>query len=131
MLSVQLTGVQKAMNDLKLDKNDVRQAMTESGLKMEADSKQICTDMGAVLTGRLRASVSTALDGDSPRGGDFVEPPHKDPSAIAVLRIGSSVEYAVYVLLGTKRMLGRDFITPAVHMNLGDIEAGILSKMKQ
>jgi hypothetical protein len=131
MMSVQLTGVQEAINKMKLDPEDVRQAMAESGLKMEGDAKQLCTDMGAVLTGRARASISTALDGDSPKGGDAVIPPSKDPSALAVLRLGSSVEYMVFIIHGTKKMAGRDFFTPAVMNNLGDIEARIKSKIKQ
>jgi hypothetical protein len=131
MITFQLTGVQKAIDNMKLDREDVRQALAESGLKMEGDAKQICTDMGAVDSGRLRASISTALDGDSPKGGDEVIPPSKDPLSIAVLRLGSSVEYSPYVVFGTKRMMGRDFLTPAVYNNLNDIIARIKSKIKQ
>ena len=130
MITVQLTGVQQAIQNLKLDPNDLRQAMTESGLKMEGDAKQICTDMEAVDTGRLRASISTALDGESQKGKDKVVPPGKDPSAIVTLRIGSSVEYAVFIINGTKRMMGRDFLTPAVYRNISDLQARIKSKIK-
>ena len=130
MMSVQLTGVQNAINSLKLDPDDLRQALAESGMKMEGDAKQLCTDMGAVDTGRLRASISTAMDGEAPKGGDNVQPPTKDPSAVAVLRIGSSVEYAPYVVFGTKRMIGRDFLTPAVLNNIDDVNTRIHAKLK-
>jgi len=131
MMSIHLTGIQNAINNMKLDPDDFRQALTESGLKMEGDAKQMCTDMGAVDTGRLRASLSTAMDGESPKGGDKVDPPTKDPSALAVLRIGSSVEYAPYIIFGTKKMIGRDFLTPAVLNNLDDINQRIEAKIKQ
>ena len=131
MITVQLTGVQKAIQDMKLDPQDLRQAMMESGLKMEGDAKQICTVMGAVDTGRLRASISSALDGDMQKGADEVVPPSKDVGAIVTLRVGSSVEYAPFVVFGTKHMIGRDFLTPAVHNNLGDIQARIKAKIKQ
>ena len=131
MITVQLTGVQKAINNMKLDPKDVRQAMAETGLIMEGDAKQLCTDMGAVDTGLLRASISFALDGDSQKGDDSVVPPSKDPTALAVLRIGTSREYAPYVVFGTKNMIGRDFLTPAVMNNLGEIEARIKAKMKR
>ena len=130
MITVQLTGVQKAVQDMKLDINDLRQAMAESGLDMEGDAKQICTDMEAVDTGRLRASISTALDGESAKGVDYVIPPRKDPGAIAVLRLGSSVEYATYVIHNTQKTIGRDFLTPAVYRNLAGLQARIKSKIK-
>lgn len=141
MITVQLTGVQKAIQNMKLDPQDLRQALAESGLNIEGDAKQICTNMGAVDTGRLRASISTALDGEG-RGvvhdpvaqsqpNDGVEPPKKDSSCVAILRIGSSVDYAWYIIGGTKRMIGRDFLTPAVYQNLSDIQARIKSKIKQ
>lgn len=130
MITVQLTGVQRALENMKLNYQDLRQAIAESGLKMEGDAKQICTDMGAVDTGRLRASISTALDGEAQKGKDYVIPPKNDPNVVSILRIGSSVEYAPYVVHGTKRMMGRDFLTPAVYANLSDMQARIKSKMK-
>lgn len=131
MISIKLTGIQKAINKMKLDPEDIRQAMAESGLAMEGDAKQICTDMGAVDTGRFRASISTAVDGDSQKDIDSVIPPQSDPSAIAILRIGSGVEYAIFIIIGTKKMAGRDCFTPAVYMNIDNIEARIKAKIKQ
>ena len=130
MITVQVTGVNEAIENLKLSEDDVRQSMEEVGLLIEADMKRLCTQMGAVDTGRLRASMSTALDGTSQRDEDSVIPPKKDMMCFAVLRAGSNVDYAPYVVFGTRTMQGRDFITPAVMNNVKKIEPLIKAKME-
>lgn len=70
------------------------------GLQAEGNAVSEITSLGAVDTGRLRASISHASD---------------DSSAY----IGTNVEYAPYVELGTHKMAARPFLRNAI-ANYGD-----------
>lgn len=65
------------------------------GLQAEGNAVKEITDMKAVDTGRLRGSISHAHDDDS-------------------VYIGTNVEYAPYVELGTYRMEPRPFLRRAI-----------------
>lgn len=65
------------------------------GVQAEGNAVKEITDMKAVDTGRLRASISHAHDDDS-------------------VYIGTNVEYAPYVELGTYRMEPRPFLRRAI-----------------
>lgn len=65
------------------------------GTEAEGNAVAEITKLGAVDTGRLRGSISHA---------------HDDKNAY----IGTNVEYAPYVELGTKRMPARPFLKNAV-----------------
>lgn len=65
------------------------------GIEAEGNAVTEITDLGAVDTGRLRGSISHATD---------------DTSAY----IGTNVEYAPYVELGTRKMAARPFLRNAV-----------------
>lgn len=70
---------------------DVVEAALEAiGLTAEGYAKELCP----VDTGRLRNSISHAVEGDA-------------------VYIGTNVEYAPYVELGTSRMRARPFLGPA------------------
>lgn len=68
----------------------VARALEAIGITAEAHAKEICP----VDTGRLRASISHAVDGDT-----------------AV--IGTNVEYAAKVELGTSRQKAKPYLRPA------------------
>lgn len=71
---------------------DVVEAALEAiGLTAESHAKENCP----VDTGRLRNSITHAVEGDA-------------------VYIGTNVEYAPYVELGTSRMGARPFLGPAV-----------------
>lgn len=81
------------------------QALIAVGMTAESNAKQEITKAvydtpesksGYVRTGRLRNSISWAVDTDA---GDVY--------------IGSNVEYAPYVELGTSKMRARPFLKPA------------------
>lgn len=81
------------------------QAMIAVGMTAESNAKQEITKAvydtpesksGYIRTGRLRNSISWAVDENT---GDVY--------------IGSNVEYAPYVELGTSKMAARPFLKPA------------------
>lgn len=87
------------------------QAMIAIGMTAESNAKQEITKAvydtpesksGYVRTGRLRNSISYGVDTDEP-----------------AVYIGSNVEYAPYVELGTSKMRARPFLKPAVE-NYGE-----------
>lgn len=75
----------------------IAQALEAIGLTAEAHAKELCP----VDTGRLRNSISHARD---------------DKSAY----IGTNVEYAAYVELGTSRMKARPYLRPAAQDNVDE-----------
>ena len=82
------------------------------GIEAEGNAVTEITDMKAVDTGRLRGSISHAKDNDS-------------------AYIGTNVEYAPYVELGTYRMSARPFLRNAVSKYVNDykkiVEEGLKS----
>jgi HK97 gp10 family phage protein len=87
------------------------QAMIAIGMTAESNAKQEITKAvydtpesksGYVRTGRLRNSITYGVDTSEP-----------------AVYIGSNVEYAPYVELGTSKMRARPFLKPAVE-NYGE-----------
>lgn len=80
------------------------------GIEAEGNAVSEITDLGAIDTGRLRDSITHTTD---------------DESAI----IGTNVEYASYVELGTYKMESRPFLRNAIENYADDykriIEAGL------
>lgn len=70
-------------------------ALEAVGLQGETNAKMEITAVGAIDTGRLRNSLSHATDEDS-------------------AYIGTNVEYAPYVEMGTYKMKARPYLEPAV-----------------
>lgn len=86
-------------------------AMIAIGMTAESNAKQEITKAvydtpesksGYVRTGRLRNSITYGVDTEEP-----------------AVYIGSNVEYAPYVELGTSKMTARPFLKPAVE-NYGE-----------
>lgn len=83
----------------KIDPEKIKQALIQGGLAIEAEAKR----SAQVDTGRLRASYSTNWDDsgmssanvEAPaKAGDGVSQPSKGVGDIAVVRVGTNVEYA-------------------------------------
>lgn len=75
--------------------SEVATFLMKKGLQVESRAKRLCP----VDTGRLRASITSALEQD----GDTIK---------AV--VGTDVEYASFVEFGTVRMSARPFLLPAL-----------------
>lgn len=78
----------------------VAKAITRATVRIEGNAKRLCP----VDTGRLRASIGHALDHDS-RG--------------LVGVVGTDVDYAPYVELGTSRAGAQPFLRPALAAEVG------------
>lgn len=98
------------------------QAMIAIGMTAESNAKQEITKAvydtpesksGYVRTGRLRNSISYGVDTDEP-----------------AVYIGSNVEYAPYVELGTSKMMARPFLKPAVENYAGEYNDLLEQAMK-
>lgn len=80
------------------------------GTEAEGNAVTEITELGAVDTGRLRGSITHAVD---------------DDSAI----VGTDVEYGVYVEMGTYKMASRPFLRNAIENYTDDykriVEAGL------
>lgn len=72
-----------------------REAM-KAAIRVERAAKRLCP----VDTGRLRASITHS---DVDRDGDAVK-----------VRVGTNVEYAAYVELGTSRAAAQPYLRPAL-----------------
>ena len=78
-------------DDVKQELSDrIQAALTAIGLKAESYAKDLCP----VDTGRLRNSITNANDGES-------------------VYIGTNVEYAAFVEIGTTKMKPRPYLRPA------------------
>jgi hypothetical protein len=106
-----IKGMQEAIDGVKkkIDPDKVKQALILGGLAIEAEAKRTAQ----VDKGRLRASYSTNWDGsgiqsqmvEAPaKAGDGVSQPSKGFGDITVVRIGSNVDYAVWIERGTQNM---------------------------
>ena len=84
--------------------NSLEEAIKKCVLIVEADAKRMC----AVDTGRLRASITNVI--------------LKIAEGIYQGRIGSNVEYAPYVALGTSKMPAQPYLRPAIEKNWDRIQ---------
>lgn len=91
------------------------------GLEAQGNAITEISNMGAVDTGRLRNSITyvTAHDQGQPntQGGDPALPSDYAPHGSAEddkVYIGTNVEYAPYIELGTSKMPGRPFLKSAI-----------------
>lgn len=79
---------------------DVAKELKRRGLRVQATAKRLCP----VDTGRLRASITESLQRDA---------------AGLVEVIGTDVDYAPYVELGTSRAPAQPFLRPALAAEAG------------
>jgi hypothetical protein len=111
MFEFNIKGMQDATDKIKkkIDPEKIKQTLILGGLAIEAEAK----DTSRVDTGRLRASYTTNWDDSGMQSapvqlpakpGDGVSQPSKGFGDIAVVRIGTNVEYAVFDEYGTQKM---------------------------
>lgn len=107
MAKIEVTNshVDEVLNALQSQKSKI---LEEWGLTAEAYASDYCP----VDTGRLRASISHDTDEDT-------------------MYLGTNVEYAPYVELGTSRMDAQPFLRPAIENHMDeykDIMNDVLSE---
>lgn len=90
--SVEITDNTEEVKDELLEK--IERGLIACGLVAEGHAKSLCP----VDTGRLRNSITNQVD-----------------MSEQAVYIGTNVEYAAYVELGTSRMPARPFLRPAAH----------------
>ena len=97
-------------SELVLSEKDeaVIRALTTIGMLAEGYAKKACP----ADTGRLRNSISWAVLDDS-------------------VYIGTNVEYAPYVELGTSKMAARPYLRPAVTDHVDKYKAVVRSQLKE
>jgi len=113
----------KANIDIKVNKDDSGKTINEAqealdraleriGIEAEGQAKLYLTESGAVDTGRLRGSVSHVTQ----------------PRAVT---IGTNVEYAPYIELGTYKMAARPYLSPAIKNHLDRYKQIIMEELKK
>ena len=103
--------VQSHVGEVKAElRNRIPTILEALGIEAEGNAVEEITNLGAVDTGRLRGSITHAVD---------------DDSAI----IGTDVEYGVYVEMGTYKMQARPFLRNAIENYVDDykniVQAGL------
>jgi len=133
LFELNIKGMQEAKNGIKnkIDPEKIRKVLILGGLAIEAEAK----DTARVESGRLRASYTTNWDGSGiqsapvtapAKSGDGVSQPSKGFGDIAVVRIGSNVEYAVFIEYGTRSI--QPYMT--VHNSAMRLQSKIESMLK-
>lgn len=90
---------QRALADL-LDGSEVGRELERQAIRVEGNAIRQCP----VDTGRLRSSITHALETDSDG---------------LVAKVGTNVEYAAFVELGTSRMRAQPYLRPALYQERG------------
>lgn len=122
----------------------VEAAMEKIGMKMEGYAKLELTSQDAVDTGRLRNSISHVTHtkaesksyrwGDSSKGrgtkgGSDSTDPRSIPKEHTVV-VGTNVEYAPYIELGTSKQAARPFLKPSVVDHLDEYKKILKEELK-
>lgn len=129
-------------------KNKVPKALETIGLTAEGYAKRLCpvgtpesTGIKGYIGGTLRNSITHALDGESAAISEYTDNAGNDkgsysgtaPQNSALSRsvyIGTNVEYAPYVEMGTSRTRAKPFIQPAVTGHGGEYKQIVEREMK-
>lgn len=123
------------MAGIKVDVTDnsdkVRQAMEQQaekiltmlGIQAEKHAKELITEQGAIDTGLLRNSITWAIGGERPNTREYKADrgdgkgqytTNAETRNEPCVYIGTNVEYATFIELGTTRMSPRPYIKPAI-----------------
>ena len=99
----------------------IENGLTAIGMTAEGHAKRKITDYPAVDTGRYRNSITFAISGEKPQNSTYKDdigntyeysgtaPDDTEPAVY----IGTNVEYAPHVELGTSKMSPRPSLKPA------------------
>lgn len=112
-------------------------ALEECGLAAEGFAKRLC----AVDTGLLRNSITHAISGEPPaiavytdnnkeQHGEYSGSVPTAEDKKTVMYLGTNVEYAPYVEMGTSRTRAQPFIQPAIEDHENDYKRLIEKRLK-
>lgn len=141
MADIKVTIQNDATPEVKATmKRRVRGALTAAGIEAaSAAREELQKTPKRIDTGLLRNSITSAMDGASPRIGGYKpsrksrytgkkpDPGHyegttpKEPEGKAAVYIGTNVEYAIYVHEGTDRMAANRFLKNAIENNAQEL----------
>lgn len=85
---------------LRSGSGPVGRKLFKIGVNVQSSAKMHCP----VRTGRLRSSIQTT--------------PVRETATGMSVRVGSNVNYARYVEMGTRRMRARPYLRPALHQEV-------------
>ena len=112
--------------------------LEECGLAAEGFSKRMC----AVDTGLLRNSITHALSGGSPaissytdnageQHGEYEGSLPEEEDDVMAMYLGTNVEYAPYVEMGTSRTAAQPFIQPAITDHKDDYKKIMENRLRE
>ena len=90
---------------------DIQKGLKTVGLKAEGYAKKNLTAKRAVDTGRLRNSISHQNDSDT-------------------VYVGTNVEYAPYIEMGTSKMAARPYLGPSITEHANEYKEIIETALK-
>ena len=129
----------------------IEKALIMIGGIVESAAKENLTASGAVDTGLLRNSITYALGGEYPatqqyqtnqggktksgadveeKTGTYTEPAPADESGTRTVYVGTNVEYAPYIELGTSKMSARPYLRPAFENNRDKIQRAFAAAVR-
>lgn len=121
----------------------IERALEMVGGVVESAAKEILTANGSVDTGLLRNSITHALGGEYPaakeysnnaggirkngeqiveKAGSYEQPAPQDTGHERTVYIGTNVEYAPFIELGTSKMGAKPYLRPAVEQSKDKIK---------
>lgn len=121
----------------------VKKALTTCGLEAQKYARNLCpTD-----TGLLKNSIAYALGGEVPKpqkytaekakkgetkkeSGEYKGSAPEDKGNLRTVYIGTRVEYAPYVELGTYKMKAQPFLAPAISQHVDKYKKIIQQELK-
>lgn len=140
-IKIETDNSKEVLNELK---DSLERALEKIGLFAEGQAKLYLTTSNAVDTGRLRNSISHATNtnigslnyswGNSTKGrninaGSGTTSPKGSPEENNVV-IGTNVEYAPYIELGTSKITPRPYLKPAIANHISQYKEIIEEELK-
>ena len=115
-------------------------ALEAVGVQAQGNATAEITAVGAIETGRLKNSITFAVSGQSgsthnysdDEGNRFSDTIGGTGDAKEnTVYLGTNVEYAPYVELGTYKMRARPFIRPAMEKNLSEYKDILIESLQK
>ena len=136
-ISVDITDHSEEVKEALDEK--IETILTMLGIQAEKHAKEGITNQGAIDTGLLRNSITWAIGGKranireyrADRGekqGSYTETAEKRQNPCVF--VGTNVEYAAYVEMGTSKMRPRPYLKPAVVNYKDEYKAIVESVLK-